>query len=525
MSAPAARAAAAGPARTARAIALAALLLYAFAGGGRVVGSDEVTMYDLAHALLRGRLDVPVGATRTGPDGREYTKNAAGQAVLALPLVALGEAAARAAHLPPARAELAARFTASFFNAAVTALLLAALYALARRLGVRAGAALAATALLGFTTPVAVYAKSFMAEPLEALGLLLVVGAGPLAAVEEGAAAARAGWLAALGALLAVAVKPGMLLPVAAALAGGFAPRPARLLRPLAGLAVAALTVALYDLARFHDVLQTGYGGQASPAAFTTPLAVGLYGLLVSSGKGVLWFAPALALAPWGVADMRRRRAHAPAARAPAAAGAARALALAWLAGLAQYATFQHWAGDGSWGPRYLVPLLPPAFLAVAFALDGASRARRRVAWALGALGLAVQLGGLGIYFGAEMRAVGDYPYTRPLDDPHFMEASHFNPRYSPIAVHWRMLAANLDAHLHGRAPRLGAGGARDPRLGIAVADERALLGAIDVWWLYAHYAGLAFAPLAAAALALLAAGAWAARRARALAAREARAP
>src|SRR5262245_47571374 len=85
--------------RTARRIALAAFLIFAVTGGGRIVGSDEVTMLELARAMLRGGLAVPAGATLRGPDGRDYTKNAAGEAVLALPLVAAGEAASRT--LPP----------------------------------------------------------------------------------------------------------------------------------------------------------------------------------------------------------------------------------------------------------------------------------------------------------------------------------------------------------------------------------------------------------------------------------------
>ena len=42
--------------------------------------------------------------------------------------------------------------------------------------------------------------------------------------------------------------------------------------------------------------------------------------------------------------------------------------------------------------------------------------------------------------------------------------------------------------------------------LGVSVADQQTLVNAIDVWWLYARYAGLPAAPLTAAALALLAA-------------------
>jgi len=496
--------------RTARLVALAAFLAFALTGGGRVTGSDEVTMLDLSRALLHGRIDVPEGATQQGPDGRFYTKNTAGQAMLALPLAAASELAVRAAHLGAPRAELAVRFGVSFFNAVVAALLLAALYAFARRLGAGPGASLAATALLAFTTPLWVYAKSFMAEPLEALGLLLALGnaalasaGGPRARPDE----RRRLMFSALGAFVALAVKPSMApLVVAALLALGFQ-RPARWLLPLAGAALGLAAEAAYNFACFHDALHSGYGSQASASAFTTPVLVGVYGLLLSSGKGLAWFAPAAWLALAGFPEMTRSRAHSSEPRhGVPARNAARAALAACAIALLEFGTFQHWAGDGSWGPRFLVPVLPLAFLAVAFALEGASRARRRLAWALGLLGLVVTLGGVGIHFGAEMREVGDYPYTRALDDPHFMEASHFNPRFSPIALHWRMLARNVAGHLRGEAPRLGHAGAADPRLGISAADQQALLGAIDVWWLYARYAGLPGVPLAIAALALLAA-------------------
>ncbi|HEY6194375.1 MAG TPA: hypothetical protein VI504_04975, partial [Candidatus Eisenbacteria bacterium] len=167
--------------RAALALALAALLTYALTGGGRIVGSDEVTMFELARALAHGHIDVPEGATLRGPDGRAYSKNTAGEAVLALPLVVAGDVAAHAAGFRAERAELAARFVASFFNALVAALIVAALYVALRALRVSARAAFAASVLLGFTTPLWIYAKSFMAEPLEALGLLLALAGAALA--------------------------------------------------------------------------------------------------------------------------------------------------------------------------------------------------------------------------------------------------------------------------------------------------------------------------------------------------------
>ena len=497
------RTSAAGGMGTARWLALAAFLTFAVSGGGRVSGSDEVTMFEVAHAMLRGGIAVPQGATLQGPDGRFYSKNTAGQAILALPLVATGEAAAGAAGFDGARRTLAARFVTSFFNAVITALLLAAFHRALRQFRVGAGAAFATTLLLGFTTPVWVYSKSFMAEPLEGLGLLLALTGAARAGAEPAPGEARNGrWTAALGAFVAISAKLSMLPLTLVCLAAAGRGRLRAWREPVLGVLLALAGHALYNAARFGTPWETGYGAQASAAAFSTPLFVGVYGLLLSSGKGVLWFAPAIALAPLGFAHMLRRRQHSAGPRhGETVQHAALAVLAVWALALVQFGRFQHWAGDGSWGPRYLVPLLPLAFLAVGFALEGASRWRRRLAQSLALLGLVVTLGGVSIHYGAQMREAGDYPYTLPLEHPHFMESSHFDPRFTPIVSHWQMAARNIGLHLSGESPRLGASGVVDPRLGISPDDQVALLHALDYWWLYAAYSGIPFPPLAIAAL------------------------
>jgi hypothetical protein len=113
------------------------------------------------------------------------------------------------------------------------------------------------------------------------------------------------------------------------------------------------------------------------------------------------------------------------------------------------------------------------------------------------------------------MREAGDYPYTLPLDHPRFMSDSHFNPAFSPIAGHWRMLSRNLAEHLRGAAPRLSGGGAADPRLEVSIADQQRLLHALDLWWLYLIYAGVPTPATLAAALATLLLSLWALGRAR----------
>jgi len=499
-----------------RRVALATFLTLALTGGGRIAGSDEVTMYELSRALLAGRIDVPEGATLAGPDGRHYSKNHAGQAVLALPLVAAAEGITRAAGLDESRQRLAARAVASGFNAIVVAVLAGLFVHLMLLLGASQRASLAAAAGLVLTTPLWVYGKSFMAEPTQALGLLCAVAGAALARENTARPAAdrrHAEWLCALGVLLAVSAKASMLLPVIVGVTATGLLRDRASLRPALALVVGLAGHLAYNLARFGDPLQSGYGGQASLAAFSTPLLVGLHGLLLSSGKGLAWFAPLAWLAPWGAAAMLRARAHRDVPRSIAAHAAARGALAAFGALLVQSALFQHWAGDGSWGPRYLVPALPLVMLLVAFALTGASAGRRRIAWWLAAAGLVVQLGGVGVYYGVQMRVAGDYPYTLPLEHPRFMESSHWNPRYSPIAGHWALLASGVREHLAGDWPRVAASGG-DPRLGVNAEDQRALWRGIDLWWLYAAYAGLPFAPLAAAALLLSALTVWAWARA-----------
>jgi hypothetical protein len=507
-------------ASTARSIGVFAFLFFALTGGGRLTGSDEVTMLELSRALLHGGIAVPEGATLQGPDGRQYTKNTAGQAVLALPLVVAAEAVTRAVPMSPQRRELAVRFAVSFFNAIVTAILLGVFYGTVRALGIAPHTALNVTLMLLFTTPLWPCAKTFSAEPLQALGLLLALSGSARAALGDPRGPLAAG----LGVLLAISVKLAMLPLALVCLLPLTRARWSAWVVPVLMVLVALAGHAAYNQARFGTLLETGYGAQATLASYTTPLWTGLYGLLLSSGKGILWFAPALWLAPLGAWVLWRTGAvH---------ARVVLAVLVAWLVALVVYGTFEHWAGDGSFGPRYLIPLVPVAFMAVAFALDGAGRPLRLLAMLLAAAGLAVQIGGVAIYFGAQMREAGDYPYTRPLNDPLFMHESHFVPRASPILGHWRMLLRNGREHLDRQLPKLSAattgadsvakprgsapmGGGADveTRVGVSEADQQAMLHALDFWWLYALYAGVPWGPLLAVVVVLLTLTAYAALR------------
>jgi hypothetical protein len=246
---------------------------------------------------------------------------------------------------------------------------------------------------------------------------------------------------------------------------------------PVLGLGV----ILLYNAARFGHPFTSGYDPTVDN--FSTPLLVGLYGQLASSGKSVFLYAPLGFAALWGISGLVRH--HRP--------EAVTAL-LIFATNVCFHARFASWAGEGSWGPRYLVPFLPFLLLPAAELWQSGRRWRRR-AFALAlALGLLVQIGGTAIYFGSYMRAIGEYPYERPFSDPLFMVRSHFVPNYSPVVGHWRLLARNVRPPHRSRVPAAHRPrGDADPaaRLPIAEEDQAELPNVIDFWFCYLLYAGI----------------------------------
>jgi hypothetical protein len=124
---------------------------------------------------------------------------------------------------------------------------------------------------------------------------------------------------------------------------------------------------------------------------FSEPLLEGLYGLLLSPGAGLLVFAPVLVLAFAGFpAFLRRWRAEA-------------CLIVALLVGrFLFFAAWWDWPGGATWGPRYVIPLIPLMLVPVAFVSSGLWR---KATLALGAIGVAIefldQLVPYGLYYGA----------------------------------------------------------------------------------------------------------------------------
>lgn len=137
-------------------------------------------------------------------------------------------------------------------------------------------------------------------------------------------------------------------------------------LRLLLGLAPAVLLALSYNFYRFGSVFETGYptawrlahGPEAGSIGFKlTEVPGNLVNLLASPGKGLLWFSPVIALAIPAWASFRRSR--------PKVADGVAATALLYLL---FYAANFAWHGSvWSWGPRYIVPIVAPVAIAIAF--------------------------------------------------------------------------------------------------------------------------------------------------------------
>jgi hypothetical protein len=199
-------------------------------------------------------------------------------------------------------------------------------------------------------TPLWVYSKTFFSEPSVALAFVVAA----LAAV-RGDRGSAAGW-ALCGAALGIAalIKPVTLAvsPAFLAYAVSHRHRRGQALALLAGpMLLAVAGIATYNALRFGSPLDTGY----RTAAWNVPPWVGLYGLLLSPGKGLVWYCPPIVLGLAGWIPLARRRPR-----------AAKLLVGASTLYLLVHSAYNHWHGGGAWGPRLILPIVPLLVLPLA---------------------------------------------------------------------------------------------------------------------------------------------------------------
>jgi hypothetical protein len=148
------------------------------------------------------------------------------------------------------------------------------------------------------------------------------------------------------------------------------------------GLIPFALIQLAYNWLKFESIWESALlarsGVVSFSVAFSNPLAVGLYGLLLSPGKGLIWYAPPVILAPWAFVSFAKRY---------------RGLAEAFICFVAGYVLFLSkyvvWNGGWDWGPRYLLPCVPVLIIPLGQLVENYSTRAIRARYCIAGLALA----------------------------------------------------------------------------------------------------------------------------------------
>jgi hypothetical protein len=405
------------------------VLIFAGTAKGVLEQVDDVAMLRVTQSIVRDAsvaVEPDTPGAMPGVDGRFYTRYGLGQSLLGIPFYLL---ATRLPQTVPTENVFDPHgfVTASPLAFAVTgvgilstAASVALLYLTCRALDFGQVGSLAAAFALGLGTFAWFYARTFMSEPPSMLCALLT-----FYGLVRYSARPRMTWLivsgAAAGGMLLLRIANAVLLPPLGiwllwmlwhhCSLGSRLRASASWVLPIVASLIA---IATYNWLRFGTILETGYADQAH--AFDTPLYVGLYGLLFSSGKSVFVYAPILLASIVGWFKLRRVR---------------WLLATLVVAYVIFYARYDWWYGGGPWGPRFIAVILPFLCLPLATLVP-----RSRKAWltlgGLAALSVGVQV----------LSVVVPYlPYEAVMaqDDANY-DRLLFHPAYSPLLVHARAL-------------------------------------------------------------------------------------
>lgn len=343
------------------------LLMYLLTFSGKLTTIDELALYAMTDSLAQhGTLDMPqiLFAAYHNPVGELEP----GQAITALPLYALLQPIAGVNNLQ----------AVMLLNPLVTALTAALLFLIGCELGYSARRSTALAMIYGLASLAWPYARTFLREPLTACLFTLA-----LLAHLKWRRTRAARWLivmlAALAATIPVkyvsaAAVPFCLLPVAVDWLRA-QPRRQGLIIALSGLTV-ALVISAGEL-----IAQSRYGDSFSLVKYLSGftlnnIATVVYGMLLSPGKGLIFYTPVIIAAWWGLARWTQTR-----------------RLLAWLCAvvplsmIVAYGNNSMWYGGQIWGPRFLVPVLPLMLLPLIEVVN------RRVVWVLIVVSVVLQIG------------------------------------------------------------------------------------------------------------------------------------
>jgi hypothetical protein len=258
--------------------------------------------------------------------------------------------------------------------------------------------------------------------------------------------------------------------------------------------------VAIYNTVRFGSPLDTGY----RTAAWNVPPWVGLYGLLLSPGKGLFWYCPSIVLGLAGWFPLARRRPR-----------AAKLLAGVSILYLLVHSAYNHWHGGGAWGPRLILPIVPLLVLPLAEWLQRPVRqswARLGLAAILVA-GFVLQLPAFLVHPARTLQSL----YDRSASPTQYTVRQLYRIADSPLLGQWQSLldVSSLVRHASKRSAMIQIAqttreGALAPNDGLVEAAGILSFNSYSLWPVLWGMLGAPVLPLALAELVLAAIVGWA---------------
>jgi hypothetical protein len=328
---------------------------YVFTAKGAIYFTDGLVNFETVRSLVEGgslAINCAIASEyiEVSANGLCYSKYDLGLAVTSIPLYVLSRLFFGPAPLNP-EALSPGKLVVSTFNQLVTAATCAVLYLTALRSSGSRRQAIALSFVFGLFTLAWPYSSTYFAQPL--VGLLLLVSFLILRTYASGSCPPYAvaglllGW-ASFTRLDAVPLAAMMCIYALSSLVCRRTPLKRTLLLfaflsfPIV---LAIMAYGILSTVRTGNAFQLGYSGEG----WTTPMWTGLYGLLFSPGRGIVFYSPLVILAILGLPKLWQRGWRAD-------VGLIGGLAIVQL-GI--YSSWHAWEGGWSWGPRFLVPTQP----------------------------------------------------------------------------------------------------------------------------------------------------------------------
>ena len=414
-----------------------------------------------------------------GVDGRYYAPYGIGHAVYSIPFYLAGRAVESWGRVRVAKNEALRKAGFVIGSAFAAALVVWVTFLFAWRLTSSVDAAVKTALTLGFATILWPYAKFGFSAPLATL--CTTVGT---YGVWVGMRSNRSSMLLAGGAGLGAAmlVRHELILlcmPVAWWIAADsrwdWRATMRRGLIAATPVLVAIVITLIYNDIRFGNPIDTGYLRDVTAERGSFP--VGFFGLLFSPGGSLFLYSPVLLAGCMALVALAKRD------RRTAGLFLGHVLVV-----LCFYASFAHWDADRSYGPRYLLPVIPFLILPLAHWFGSREHNVRRKLLAVAVVAsVVIQLPAVLVDF----TKVGYTPYVGRLT----WEQRTWTWEASELALNTRATLAAVPTNAKylasGTRPAL-----RGP-VGEARDFSEQFAFSLDFWWLYLFYLGAVSAPVA----------------------------